>query len=149
MGTKAALREAQAREAHATGALQAAQEAEARAREREEKANAAASTEQVAAKRIAAERDAAHRRLSRQMSGESPGKGAAGGGGDNMELEFYRAKVKCSLCRINDKDAIISKCMHSFCRECIQTRLEMRNRKCPACALQFDFQSVKDLFLTS
>jgi E3 ubiquitin-protein ligase BRE1 len=39
--------------------------------------------------------------------------------------------------------------MHTFCRECIQKRLDVRNRKCPACALQFDFQSVKDLFLTA
>ena len=65
------------------------------------------------------------------------------------QLEFYRNKVKCTLCRVNDKDAIISKCMHAFCRECIQKRLDVRNRKCPACALQFDFQSVKDLFLTA
>ena len=64
-------------------------------------------------------------------------------------LGVLARQVKCSLCMVNDKDAIISKCMHAFCRECIQTRLDNRNRKCPACALQFDFQSVKDLYLTN
>ena len=65
------------------------------------------------------------------------------------QMELYRTKVKCSLCRVNDKDAVISKCMHAFCRECIQKRLDVRNRKCPACSQQFDYQAVKDLYLTN
>ena len=31
----------------------------------------------------------------------------------------------------------------------IDKRLNLRNRKCPACAVQFDYQSVKDLYLTA
>ena len=65
------------------------------------------------------------------------------------QMELYRAKLKCSLCKVNDKDAVINKCMHAFCRECIQKRLDVRNRKCPACSQQFDYQAVKDLFLTN
>ena len=45
--------------------------------------------------------------------------------------------------------AVITKCWHAFCRDCIQTRLDNRDRKCPACSQQFDYQSVKDLYLTS
>ena len=37
---------------------------------------------------------------------------------------------------VNDKDAVINKCMHAFCRDCIQKRLDVRNRKCPACAVR-------------
>jgi E3 ubiquitin-protein ligase BRE1 len=148
---KAALKDAQANELHAKGLLDQAKEAERRATEREEKAATATAAEATAVKRLTAERDSLTRRLGASSKGGG-GKGGGGGGGSSLDeglLELYRRKVKCSLCGDNDKDAIISKCMHSFCRECIQRRLDNRNRKCPACALQFDYQSVKDLFLTS
>ena len=58
-------------------------------------------------------------------------------------------RVKCPLCKINDKDAVIVKCCHTFCRGCIDHRLNLRNRKCPTCGVGIDFQSVKELFLTS
>lgn len=145
----AELKVAQAQAAHATSMLRAAQEAEARSKEREESANASAATEQVQAKRLAAERDALSKRVARLTANDPMGGANALASEVQEQLEYYRSKVKCTLCLRNDKDAIISKCMHAFCRECIQKRLDVRNRKCPACALQFDFQSVKDLYLTS
>ena len=39
-------------------------------------------------------------------------------------------------CQENEKNAIIVKCGHTFCRECIDDRLSNRNRKCPACSQQ-------------
>ena len=103
---------------------------------------------------MSAEKDQVSRKLQRLNGGKEvmPERSGSGTGlHKDMELvlDGFRRKVKCSLCMHNDKDAIISKCMHAFCRECIQRRLDNRNRKCPACALQFDYQSVKDLFLTS
>ena len=149
---KAALKEAQANAREATTTLKAAQDAEKRARAREQKAQGDAVAEAAQVKRLSAEREALQRKLARANEAASLGGGGKGqGGGMSVEaeiLESYRKKVKCSLCLHNDKDAIISKCMHAFCRECIQRRLDNRNRKCPACGLQFDFQSVKDLFLT-
>ena len=154
LGTqKAQLKEAQAAAQHAAALLRISQDAEGRSKEREERANASAAAEVANAKRLSAELDGANRRVSRMQAGGNGGKGSAlaklGDDPVSEQLEFYRSKVKCTLCRTNDKDAIISKCMHAFCRECIQKRLDVRNRKCPACAVQFDFQSVKDLFLTN
>jgi len=148
---KTQLKEAQAGAQHAASLLRTAQDAEGRSREREERANASAAAEQATAKRLSAEVETMQRKLSRTQAQMGGGKAGAALANDPIaeQLEFYRSKVKCTLCRTNDKDAIISKCMHAFCRECIQKRLDVRNRKCPACAMQFDFQSVKDLFLTA
>ena len=42
-----------------------------------------------------------------------------------------------------------TKCCHAFCKECIMRRLNQRDRKCPACSTGIDFQTIKDLYLTS
>ena len=145
---KASLKEAQQHAQQASLTLRQAQEAEQRAKEREEKAAALAAAEAASVKRLAAERDTLSRKLaSKELSSGGASKG--GGGASDEVLEHLRRKLKCSLCLINDKDAIINKCNHAFCRECLQKRLDVRNRKCPACAVQFDYQSVKDLFLTN
>lgn len=147
---KGLLSEGQQHVQQAARALQQAQEAEQRSKEREEKMSALAAQEASNAKKLAADKEALQRKLARAGPEAFGGakKGGAGGGGDEV-LEHLRRKVKCSLCTINDKDAIINKCNHAFCRECLQKRLDVRNRKCPACAVQFDYQSVKDLFLTN
>ena len=65
------------------------------------------------------------------------------------ELDYYRSIVKCTLCKVNEKNCIINKCGHVFCRQCIEQRLNLRNRKCPGCSQQFDYQAVKDIYLTN
>ena len=60
-----------------------------------------------------------------------------------------RARVLPRSCKINEKDAVITKCCHTFCRSCIDHRLNLRNRKCPTCGVGIDAQQVKELFLTS
>ena len=65
------------------------------------------------------------------------------------QVSFYRKMVKCPLCKDNEKNAMIIKCGHTFCRHCIDDRLSNRNRKCPTCGLQFDYQGVKEMFLTN
>ena len=149
------LKEAQLQAAQAQAALRTAQEAEGRAKEREERASGLLAAEGAQVKRLTAERDALARKIARMPHGgrDEATRTAIGGGGGGSDaelvLETFRRKVKCSLCMVNDKDAIINKCFHAFCRDCIQKRLDVRNRKCPACAIQFDYQSVKDLFLTN
>ena len=64
----------------------------------------------------------------------------AGGGSDllSLQLEEYRKKVKCSLCGVRDKEVALSKCLHCFCRSCVdENLLQARNRKCPLCGLKF------------
>ena len=65
---------------------------------------------------------------------------AAGGSSDlvSLQLEEYRKKVKCSLCGVRDKEVALSKCLHCFCRTCVdENLLQARNRKCPLCGLKF------------
>jgi len=145
------LKKAQASAQHAADLLRTAQDAEGRSKEREEESAKSAAKAQATSKRLSADLDIEKRKFAR-LQAHVGGKAAVTSLANDPaqeQLEYYRSKVKCTLCRINDKDAIINKCMHTFCRECIQKRLDVRNRKCPACALQFDFQSVKDLFLTA
>ena len=67
----------------------------------------------------------------------------------SRQLNFYRKMVKCPINKDEDKNCIIIKCGHTFSRSCIEDRLGNRNRKCPTCGLQFDFQGVKDMYLTN
>lgn len=54
---------------------------------------------------------------------------------------------KCTLCKVNNKDSVITKCGHAFCRDCVEQRLSLRDRKCPGCSQVFDKSYVKELFL--
>jgi len=146
---KAKVKDAETQVAHATTMRNEAMAAEARFKQQAQAATTTVNAEQVKLRKAEAERDELNRRITRLSVDSGRGGGRMACSEQGEQLEYYRAKVKCTLCNTNDKDAIISKCMHAFCRECIQKRLDVRNRKCPACALQFDFQSVKDLFLTS
>lgn len=143
-------REATSAAQGANAAIKTAQEAEARAKQREEALAKSAAAEAAQVKRLGAENEALSRKLQRALSAGGGGRGGGLAASDmEDQMELYRMKVKCSLCKVNDKDAVISKCMHAFCRECIQKRLDVRNRKCPACSQQFDYQAVKDLYLTN
>eukprot|EP00467_Chlorarachnion_reptans_P011467 CAMPEP_0114538212 /NCGR_PEP_ID=MMETSP0109-20121206/30010_1 /TAXON_ID=29199 /ORGANISM="Chlorarachnion reptans, Strain CCCM449" /LENGTH=755 /DNA_ID=CAMNT_0001722191 /DNA_START=115 /DNA_END=2382 /DNA_ORIENTATION=- len=63
------------------------------------------------------------------------------------QVRYLQEKLVCSLCSRNEKTAIITRCMHTFCRECINRSLEVRNRKCPTCTKQFSKNDVKDLWM--
>ncbi len=115
-----------------------------RSAEREAASAATAAAEVAETKKLTAQRDALQRRLAR-----SGGGGAEPATGSSTEFEYYRTMVKCPLCKVNEKDAVISKCGHAFCRVCIDKRLELRNRKCPACSKMFDYQAVRELYLTN
>lgn len=63
------------------------------------------------------------------------------------QLVMYRQLVKCLVCNKNDKEVCLSKCMHVFCRECIDSRLATRQRKCPTCGESFSQSEVKTIYL--
>eukprot|EP00834_Sanchytrium_tribonematis_P002001 NODE_55_length_29507_cov_0.809712.p4 type:complete len:557 gc:universal NODE_55_length_29507_cov_0.809712:5398-7068(+) len=52
-------------------------------------------------------------------------------------LEYYEKLLKCTACHINFKSHIMTKCYHMFCEECIQQRIDTRQRKCPQCTDSF------------
>lgn len=72
------------------------------------------------------------------------GKGSMQGG---EELEMYRKLMKCNSCHLRDKNAVILKCMHCFCRQCLDTRIETRQRKCPNCGEAFGAGDVRTIYL--
>lgn len=63
------------------------------------------------------------------------------------DLEMYRRILRCSLCDTNIKNCTISKCMHCFCADCIQSRFKSRYRKCPVCDGEFSISDVKKIYL--
>ncbi|KAF4653737.1 hypothetical protein FOL47_010322 [Perkinsus chesapeaki] len=64
------------------------------------------------------------------------------------EIRAYRLKVKCSICQQNDKQVALQKCMHCFCRTCVnETMIQARNRKCPLCGQRFSESDVRTIHL--
>ena len=53
----------------------------------------------------------------------------------------------CPVCNEKEKNVVIAKCFHVFCKECIQSTLTARNRRCPQCAKPFSDHDVHDIYL--
>ncbi|WVO14222.1 E3 ubiquitin-protein ligase BRE1 [Cryptococcus depauperatus] len=54
--------------------------------------------------------------------------------------------LKCSCCEQNFKQQVIVKCMHTFCKQCLEQRIASRQRKCPACGLAFAKEDIQTLY---
>ena len=61
----------------------------------------------------------------------------------------HQDKIKCSVCKLNDKNTVITRCYHVFCESCVKTRMDTRQRKCPSCGDAFGVNDVQRIFLTS
>ncbi|WAR01537.1 BRE1B-like protein [Mya arenaria] len=57
-------------------------------------------------------------------------------------------QLTCPSCKVNRKDAVLTKCFHVFCLECLKTRYETRQRKCPKCNAGFGANDYHRLYLT-
>ncbi|KAJ7594298.1 hypothetical protein C8J56DRAFT_926412 [Mycena floridula] len=57
--------------------------------------------------------------------------------GLQKEYDEAMALLKCGTCKRNFRNHVITKCMHTFCKECIEARISSRQRKCPHCSLAF------------
>mmetsp|Transcript_30041 Transcript_30041/g.77666 ORF Transcript_30041/g.77666 Transcript_30041/m.77666 type:complete len:848 (-) Transcript_30041:135-2678(-) len=64
------------------------------------------------------------------------------------ELEDMRTLLRCNVCHERQKDVIITKCYHMFCKPCIDRNLSSRHRKCPGCGVAFGTADVKSCFFT-
>merc|ERR1712106_190538 len=53
------------------------------------------------------------------------------------EIREYKETLTCPSCKVKRKDAILTKCFHAFCYDCLRTRYETRQRKCPKCNAAF------------
>ncbi|KAI8376102.1 uncharacterized protein BYT42DRAFT_614885 [Radiomyces spectabilis] len=63
------------------------------------------------------------------------------------EVEELRALLKCSACRTNFRSRLLGRCMHTFCKECIEARLDTRQRRCPSCGESFGVGDVRHFYL--
>ncbi|KAI9197286.1 uncharacterized protein BJ171DRAFT_559421 [Polychytrium aggregatum] len=63
------------------------------------------------------------------------------------QLEDYKLLLKCSSCNTNFKSHTLLKCMHTFCKGCIDDMCASRQRKCPTCGLTFAHQDIREVYL--
>lgn len=63
------------------------------------------------------------------------------------EIKQYKAKLTCPCCNTRKKDAILTKCFHVFCFECLKTRYDTRQRKCPKCNATFGNNDFHKIYL--
>lgn len=64
------------------------------------------------------------------------------------EIREYKETLTCPSCKVKRKDAVLSKCFHVFCFDCLRTRYETRQRKCPKCNAGFGANDYHRLYLT-
>ncbi|CAL8088833.1 unnamed protein product [Calicophoron daubneyi] len=64
------------------------------------------------------------------------------------EIQDYKEQLTCPTCKTNKKDAILTKCFHVFCLNCLKTRYETRNRKCPKCNATFGANDYHRIYLS-
>ncbi|KAI9511166.1 BRE1 E3 ubiquitin ligase-domain-containing protein [Russula earlei] len=62
------------------------------------------------------------------------------------EVDKCMSILKCSTCKQNMRSTVLTKCLHTFCKSCIDMRISTRQRKCPACNLGFAQSEVQQLY---
>jgi E3 ubiquitin-protein ligase BRE1 len=63
------------------------------------------------------------------------------------EIREYKSQLICSACKSRNKDAVLTRCFHVFCYECVKIRYESRDRKCPKCNMTFGAKDFHRLYL--
>ncbi|KNC97517.1 uncharacterized protein SPPG_09429 [Spizellomyces punctatus DAOM BR117] len=63
------------------------------------------------------------------------------------QIEEYKLLLKCSSCNNNFKSHVLNKCMHTFCKDCIDDMWTSRQRKCPTCGIAFAQQDIRQVYL--
>jgi len=64
------------------------------------------------------------------------------------ELKKTMNVLKCSACKGAEfRDTVLTRCMHTFCRTCVDSRITTRQRKCPACNQPFTTGEVQTIYL--
>jgi E3 ubiquitin-protein ligase BRE1 len=63
------------------------------------------------------------------------------------QVNHLKGRLTCPVCNARDKQVILVRCRHMFCRQCVDTSIKNRSRKCPACGQRFDTKDVGDVWL--
>lgn len=100
--------------------------------------------EAYARRRLVEETDGMKRKLEEQAKAEASS-------GENSEAAKQAARylklLKCPACDVNFKSHVILRCMHVFCKNCMDNQMEYRQRKCPTCRENFGAKDVKEIYL--
>ncbi|GAC71310.1 E3 ubiquitin ligase involved in syntaxin degradation [Moesziomyces antarcticus T-34] len=98
--------------------------------------------------RLEKDLESAKRQMARAAASAAKNKGKREtDAGDGSEKDFLNALLQCSSCKERYRNRILTKCYHTFCSVCIDTRVHTRQRKCPHCGLAFAVSDVQQLFL--
>ncbi|KAI9494843.1 hypothetical protein BDB00DRAFT_292994 [Zychaea mexicana] len=62
------------------------------------------------------------------------------------QQEEYRQLLYCGSCGQTLKSHVIMRCMHTFCKNCLDARIETRQRRCPSCGESFGVNDVKQFY---
>ena len=62
------------------------------------------------------------------------------------EFNKYRELIRCTQCKTRNKDCLINKCFHLFCRRCIEFNLSQQRRKCPNCSTKFTSDDIRTFY---
>jgi len=63
------------------------------------------------------------------------------------ESEKFRKMAICPACEEREKNVILARCSHTFCRECVLANVQARKRSCPVCMMKFGMDDIKPLHL--
>ncbi|CDZ98285.1 E3 ubiquitin ligase involved in syntaxin degradation [Phaffia rhodozyma] len=77
-------------------------------------------------------------------------KSVVSSGGLDSSLQEERNNLysilRCSTCQLRMRSHCLTKCMHTFCKDCVDARIQTRQRKCPACNLPFAVSDVQQVY---
>eukprot|EP00980_Cylindrotheca_fusiformis_P001450 scaffold345_cov134-Cylindrotheca_fusiformis.AAC.61 len=65
----------------------------------------------------------------------------------NTQVTVLKSRLSCPVCNHRDKNCILLRCRHMFCKQCVDENVKNRSRKCPACGQRFDTKDVGDVWL--
>ncbi|KAF9233339.1 hypothetical protein BU15DRAFT_54032 [Melanogaster broomeanus] len=64
----------------------------------------------------------------------------------SQEIDGLWKIVKCTTCKQGMREVVLTKCMHTFCKPCVETRIATRQRRCPNCNLPFAQSEVQTVY---
>lgn len=65
----------------------------------------------------------------------------------STQVSVLKNRLVCPVCNVRDKNCILLRCRHMFCKHCVEENIKNRSRKCPACGSRFDTKDVADVWL--
>ncbi|GAA5987856.1 hypothetical protein JCM10908_007246 [Rhodotorula pacifica] len=112
-----------------------------------------AETEAAARKRADEQLDQIRRKvelLQTQAAATASTSAAASDPAEVRELKKYNddllRMLRCSTCNTRWRSCVITRCGHTFCRECVDARLSSRARRCGTCGSSFAASDVGALY---